>query len=286
MHPPPASNNPAQLLAALLAQAPPPNQQIPLPYMQNNSSVTFPPQLPVSLAPQPTPVAGQSTYGNMPPAPPPVNSNPLAAFMSNPQLNAHGGAGDANVANQMQALQQLAQNPEAFKTVLQALGIPVPQLPAAQVPQLSQVPAALPVPQNTLASFGAQPPYAAQSYDRDEDGYNQRNRSRSPDYKRRRVSPPNRRDSPTYGTYDPHASENDPRGQDDRGRGRGRKGGRNDFRQRSPPASRDSRDEAPIPKSNQPKPLGMDKNIPDGQIKGKLKCNVASHYKTKAMMQY
>jgi protein NRD1 len=191
-------------------------------------------------------------------------------------------APDASVvANQMQALQQLAQNPEAFKTVLQALGIPVPQLPTAPVPQLPQVLAVPPMPQNPLTQFNSQPPYAPQSYDRDEDGYKQRNRSRSPDYKRRRVSPPNRRDSPTYGTYDPHSLESDPRGQDDRGRGRGRKGGRNEYRQRSPPANRDTQNDASIPKSSQPKPLGFDNTIPEGQVKGEFKGLLSSHYMAK-----
>jgi protein NRD1 len=70
-----------------------------------------------------------------------------------------------------------------------------------------------------------------------------RDRSRSPDYQHRR-SPdaPNRRQSPTYGVYDPNAASNgNMQGSDgDRGRGRGKRGGRNDYRQRSPPRRQQS----------------------------------------------
>lgn len=85
----------------------------------------------------------------------------------------------------------------------------------------------------------------SERFDQNEGRY--RDRSRSPDQQRRRTpprkSPPNvnRRESPTYGVYDPSAGPDGntnrfERG--DRGRGRGKqRGGRNDrneYRQRSP----------------------------------------------------
>ncbi|KAF1918257.1 hypothetical protein BDU57DRAFT_537828 [Ampelomyces quisqualis] len=87
---------------------------------------------------------------------------------------------------------------------------------------------------------GAQP----KGYDPNDSRY--RNRSRSPDYQRRqsppRRSPPslNRRESPTYGVYDPNAGpDGNSSNRGERGRGRGKqRGGRNDrneYRQRSPP---------------------------------------------------
>jgi protein NRD1 len=264
--PAPAANNPAQLLAALLNNAPPPNPQVPMPYAQNNTNVTFPPQMPVAPPPQSQHVVGQNGYGQMPPALPPTPSNPLAALFAHmqPNPNPQAPAAEPNaMANQVQALQALAQNPEAFKTVLQALGIPF-QTPAAQTPAMPQM--AVASPQNAMPPSGAHPLYPPAMH-RD-DSHDYRSRSRSPDFKHRRVSPPNRRNSPTYGSYNPHTLENDQHG-DDRG-GRGRKGYRDEYRQRSPPPhGRDMRDDLQLPKSHQPKPFGIDKSIPDGQIKGK-----------------
>jgi hypothetical protein len=77
-----------------------------------------------------------------------------------------------------------------------------------------------------------------------------RDRSRSPEYQPRRQSPnrrspPHRRESPTYGVYDPNVGSdgNITHGNDrDRGRGRGRNRGRgrdrDEYRQRSPPVQR------------------------------------------------
>jgi protein NRD1 len=265
--PPPANNQAAQaqLLAALLAAQQPTNPQVPMQYTQANNAVNFPPQPPVAPPPQSTSVAA-NPYNNMLPVPPPVNSNPLAAFFPNAQQPPQPAA-DSNAANQMQALQALAQNPEAIKTFLAALGIPVPQVPGGQVPQMPQLPVSASMPQSTIpyASGGSQAPQQNQSYGRDDGGFDPRARSRSPDYKRRRVSPPNRRESPTYGTYNPHTSDNGSRGQD--WNRRGRKGDRSEYRQRTP--ERDFRDSPPIPKNRYPKPYGFDATIPEGHIKGK-----------------
>jgi protein NRD1 len=88
-----------------------------------------------------------------------------------------------------------------------------------------------------LYSLGAQNGAAVERYDPHESRY--RDRSRSPDPPHRtsppRRSPPNitRRESPTYGVYDPNAGSDGNANRFERGeRGRGR---RNEYRQRSPP---------------------------------------------------
>lgn len=101
-----------------------------------------------------------------------------------------------------------------------------------------------------------------------------RGRSRSPDYNRRRASPdrrttpPNRRDSPTYGVYEPGTGpdRNGNRNDRDGARGRGRhRGGRNDYRQRTPPPRRQSSPSAP--RGMQPKFLEWDDSLPEDHIK-------------------
>ncbi|KAH0177204.1 hypothetical protein KCU86_g15657, partial [Aureobasidium melanogenum] len=81
-----------------------------------------------------------------------------------------------------------------------------------------------------------------------------------------------RRASPVYGTYDASlaqstqdqaASNSDRRG----GKGRGR-GGRNDYRQRTPPSARTPQaDEPLVPRNINPKWTDMDNTIPPGHIK-------------------
>lgn len=180
----------------------------PLPFPQN----TFPPP-PLGFAPPPPPPA-------------PVVSN------NQPHANA-AQPGDVNqiAAQVLQAMQAGSVTQEQGLQVLNMLaaaqsgGLPIP--PAQQ--------ATLPAPplQN-----GMQPERFEQN------GSRFRDRSRSPDYNRRRQSPrrspPMRRDSPTYGVYDPNAAADANavnRGERNRGRGKNR-GGRNDrneFRQRTPP---------------------------------------------------
>ncbi|OCK79424.1 hypothetical protein K432DRAFT_299923 [Lepidopterella palustris CBS 459.81] len=105
-----------------------------------------------------------------------------------------------------------------------------------------------------------------------------RERSRSPDYKRRRVTPPNRRatppnrrDSPTYGVYDPNAgaegnSTNRSDHERSRGRGRGRSN-RNEFRQRSPPQRRQQSPVVNGTRGMQPKFIEQDNTLPRDTIK-------------------
>jgi protein NRD1 len=120
-------------------------------------------------------------------------------------------------------------------------GAPMPLMQPTVAPQ------DLPLNQNGSHNLGAPNGVSSDRYDPNESRF--RDRSRSPDYQRRQSpahrSPPNvnRRESPTYGVYDPNAgpdgntSNHLERGE--RGRGRGKqRGGRNDrneYRQRSPP---------------------------------------------------
>jgi protein NRD1 len=273
--------------------APQPAQHI----AQPNPAVNFPIPSQAFGQLQLGPVASQVPFPGSsipPPAPAPVaNANPLAAL-----LQPQGGNLDPNaLASQIQLLQAVSQQlgPDGLKTLVAALGIP--QLPLA-------APAPAPAPATSAPAVTPfQPPLAQYSHDmgvsnsangqsygggRDAYSYNPRARSRSPDFKRRRHSPPNRRDSPTYGTYDPGAVHNGggPHSQDDDRSRRGRKGGlrndrnerndrndrndrneRNEYRQRTPPGGRE--DDYPLPPNHQPKPVGYDPKVPEGRIKGK-----------------
>jgi protein NRD1 len=271
----PLANNASNALLAALGLAPPTQQPAnppaPMPYAQNGHNVTFPPQPPA--LPQNGSAMGLPFNGNhVAPLPPQSNTNPLAALFS----GLHGGVpaapADPNALasqiSQIQMIQTLSQlGPDALKTIAAALsggGLQPPPAPAAQVPASSAV---------QQPQYG-QMPQGNQSYGREDAVQDPRARSRSPDFKRNRFSPPNRRDSPTYGTYDPSGpGNNGPRGSEhERGR-RGRRGGRNDYRQRSPPNARD-RDEDSHPRSNQPKPIGFDNKLPEGHIKGTSFCGV------------
>ena len=257
------------LLAALGLAAPtqqPPNPPAPPQFAPNGHNVTFPPQppaLPQNGAPMGLPYNGNHVAAQ----PPPSNANPLAALFAGLQAAPQASPADQSALaaqiSQIQALQALSQlGPDALKTLAAALsggGLQAPPAPAAQPPQYGQM------------------PQGNQSYGREDGGPDPRARSRSPDFKRRRFSPPKRRDSPTYGAYNPSGpGNNGPRGSEhERGR-RGRRGGRNDYRQRSPPNNRD-RDEDSLPRSHQPKPIGFDNKLPEGHIKGISVYRVLSH---------
>ncbi|KAL5395261.1 hypothetical protein PMIN04_001149 [Paraphaeosphaeria minitans] len=216
----------------------------PLPFHQN---AAFPPPPP----------------GFAPPPPPP------APVVTNPQSNGNTAQGVTEMAGQiLQAMQAGTISQEQGLQVLNMLaaaqngGLPAPPSQPAPILQASQV-------QN-----GAQPDRFEQN------GSRFRDRSRSPEYNRRRQSPrrspPARRDSPTYGIYDPNAGPNgDPMNRQDRGdrgRGRGRnRGGRNDHnehRQRTPPPRRGSGgDNASAYQNGSPKFIDWDRTLPRDHIK-------------------
>ncbi|KAL6708260.1 hypothetical protein ACN47E_003184 [Coniothyrium glycines] len=195
------------------------------------------PQAPESSAPPAITSAFPFAQNSAPP-PPPGFVPPLP-----PSANVHAAlppppAGVHDVAGQIiQAMSAGSIAPNQAITILNALaaaqngGLPLPPLQsAAGVQPLPQV-------QNSLQNGGQPDRY-------DPNDSSMRARSRSPDYHRNgspaHRSPPNmnRRNSPTYGVYDPNAGP-DGNAQSDRGdrsRGRGKqRGAKNEYRQRSPP---------------------------------------------------
>jgi protein NRD1 len=256
----------------------PVQQAAPLPppvSMQNGAAQAQPALMPYSqpvmTAPS-GPVPQYSSNGNG--APPAINQNAQAVAH-----NAQQGIVSNTVSNQLQLLQQLQQQlaPEQFAAVVAALagGITLPAPPTQNVappPPVAQQHVAQP-PQN--GSYNGQNGHAQQ---RDDQGYDMqyRERSRSPDYKRRRVTPPNRRESPTYGVYDP-TIQNDPSRQQDydrRGRGRGRAGrqtgDRNEYRQRTPPRERIASPAVTSARAHVPKVIDHDPHLNAGWIKGTI----------------
>jgi protein NRD1 len=202
-----------------------------------------------------------------PPPPPPgfVPPPPIADIQ--PSLPpAPTGAND--VAGQiLQAMSAGTIAPDQAITILNALaaaqngGLP---LPPPQPPIVTQ---ALPQAQSNVQNGGQPDRY-------DQTDSRMRDRSRSPDYQHRRSpvrrSPPipNRRDSPTYGVYDPNAG---PEGnaqrleRGERGRGRGKqRGGRNEYRQRSPPRRQPT---PPRDVYGQSKFIDWDDNLPRDHIR-------------------
>ena len=199
---------------------------------QNGQTNVAPPALPLlqNMVPPPPPP------GFVPPPPPAANVQPA---MPPPPP-----AGMNDLANQiLQAMSAGSIAPDQAIQVLNALAVAQnggASLPPAQPPVIPLAQSlAQPVTQN--GSF-------QQRYEQNDT--KMRDRSRSPDYHRRaspnRRSPPNRRESPVYGAYDPNAAADGSApnlsDRNDRGRGRGKaRGGRNDrneYRQRTPPAQR------------------------------------------------
>ncbi|KAF1829061.1 hypothetical protein BDW02DRAFT_510868 [Decorospora gaudefroyi] len=221
-------------------------------------------------APPAAPSAFPFAQNMVPPPPPGFVPPPPAGSIGQPGLSAPP-AGMENLASQiLQAMSAGSIAPDQAIQVLSALasaqngGMPV--LPS-QPPVVAQSqPQAQIVSQN-----GGQADRYEQSDSR------MRDRSRSPDYQRRRSpmrrSPPNpnRRESPTYGVYDPNAGPDGnakrfERGE--RGRGRGKqRGGRNDrneYRQRSPPRRQPS---PPRAAYGQSKYIEWDESLPCDHIR-------------------
>jgi protein NRD1 len=203
---------------------------------QTNGAPLAPPSLsfPQNMVPPPPP-------GFVPPPPPgPTGQSALPP----PPAGANDMTGQI-----LQAMSAGLIAPDQAIQVLNAMaaaqngGAAMPAMQPTVAPPVAQL-AFQPEPQNLGAQNGTQP----ERYDPNESRF--RDRSRSPDYQRQqsppRRSPPsvNRRESPTYGVYDPNAGPEGNQNRGDRGRGRGKqRGGRNDrneYRQRSPPRRQSS----------------------------------------------
>lgn len=213
---------------------------------------------------------GQGMNQNQNPNPMTAQPNPLAALLPQMQSQAQApvpfampqstaaAAVSPDVQQQIQLIQLMATQgipPDQWATALQLLNPNAPKLAAAGMPNFGQPPQA--------SAWGGQ------NDGRSRDGHGQdfvrsppygRRRSRSPGWDRRRdVSPPRRRDSPVYGEY--HG--------DSPGRNRGDRdrGGRRDYRQRSPPGRRHNSLSPPqaLPPPGQKTILF--ENLPKGMIK-------------------
>ncbi|KAF3034818.1 hypothetical protein E8E12_006921 [Didymella heteroderae] len=179
----------------------------------------------------------------VPPPPPPGFVPPPPPASMQPALPPPPPAGMNDLANQiLQAMSAGSIAPDQAIQVLNALAVAQnggASLPTAQPPVAPQV--------QSPAQPAAQNGISQQRFEQNDT--KMRDRSRSPDYQRRaspsRRTPPNRRESPVYGAYDPNVAADGDSGRsdrNDRGRGRGKaRGGRNDrneYRQRTPPAQR------------------------------------------------
>jgi protein NRD1 len=246
------------------------------------SQAQYAPPVPVAAAiPQsfpgypPQPPPGMQQYMQQLQAPPQaVAPPPIAAAVAaqNQATVAHNAQAAAAAAPALPALNpaQLAAvqsvvsaNPnitaEQLMQILAAMGVPLP----AATPQVAAAPVAVSVSQPP-PPIPPQPQYDTYS--------SQRDRSRSPDYKRRRVTPPAKRESPVYGAYDPNAkSERSGGGEYDRRgeQGRGKGSGRDNVRKRSPPRERmASPSIRGVGHAQNPKPFGHDHTLGGGMIRG------------------
>lgn len=223
---------------------------------QTNAAPPAPPFLQNMVPPPPPP-------GFVPP-PPPAASVPPAMPPPPP-------AGMNDLANQiLQAMSAGSIAPDQAIQVLNALA--VAQNGATLPPSLSAMaPQAQSLAQAAAQNGSLQPRF-------EQNDLKMRDRSRSPDYQRRvspsRRSPPNRRESPVYGAYDPSAvvdgNASNRSDRNDRGRGRGKaRGGRNDrteYRQRTPPGQR----RQPSPPKNaygQSRYIEWDQSLPRDNIR-------------------
>ncbi|KAL7777273.1 hypothetical protein CFE70_007696 [Pyrenophora teres f. teres 0-1] len=206
--------------------------------------------------------------GFMPP--PPTGAMPLGSI-GQPGLPVPP-AGMNELAGQiLQAMSSGSIQPDQAIQVLNALATAQNGGMAMTFSQPSVV-TQTPLQAQSAAQNGGQ----AERYDQNDS--RMRDRSRSPDYQRRRSparrSPPvaNRRESPTYGVYDPNAgpegnAQRFERGERGRGRGKQRGGGRNDrneYRQRSPPRRQPS---PPRAAYGQSKYIEWDDTLPRDHIR-------------------
>ncbi|KAI5265631.1 hypothetical protein E4T47_08478 [Aureobasidium subglaciale] len=265
---------PPQDLAAIMAgatrgyqgqvqQAPPAPYGYPPPPPQQAYGQPYPPPTPIAHMPPayPPQYHTPAPYQQAPPQPPTPSANAGPAsflpphILNNPQIL-------PNVLQLIQGLSQEGIPQEQWGAVLTALYPPPQQAPPAQ------------------DAYPSRSEERGHYRDRSMDRAGGRNRSRSPGPPRNNNSNNNvnnnnnagRRASPVYGTYDASvaqsaqdhaASQSDRRG----GRGRGR-GGRNDYRQRTPPSARTPQsDDTLVPRNINPKWTDMDNSMLPGHIK-------------------
>lgn len=269
------------------ATAPPPTNY-PAPSIQSVPAAYNPPvqpqvtpHIPQSTPMQNLPAQASSTTGAYGQTPqqlgvPPNQPNPPVAAAVNP-LALIAGLMQQAQAQQVQAPQVVAPSNDAMALQLQLLqGLASGQVPQEQIPQVL---AALGISQNSAAPAinSAVPNYPLQNNQLSRDaygssgGYDQaryRDRSRSPESRYRNVSPPARRDSPTYGVY---KAQSDAYGNDRRGKVAKGRSTRTDYRQRSP-VGRGGRQETPTSSSRAPqtKWIEYDQSMPEGHIKGEF----------------
>ncbi|KAF2840338.1 hypothetical protein M501DRAFT_1010473 [Patellaria atrata CBS 101060] len=209
------------------------------------------------------------------------NNYPVPPVASQPAANGQDGNDIAN-ALKLQLAQALISGqvpPEQLQQVLAALSAPAPAA-APSIIQPVSLPTVVPqAPQNVGLGQPDRNDYSSATHNahiREQNNspekHRYRDRSRSPDYKRTRLSPPNRRQSPVYGVYDPDSAairDSSANGDSDRrdgNRGR-RRGNRQDFRQRSPPSSKARPSPPTQPRKMQQKWIEFDRTLPPGTIK-------------------
>lgn len=247
------------------------------PYAQQQTVAPFinpAPAMPAYAAPVSQPAAG--LYG-MPMAPvPQYAATPAYPTQTAPQVPQPVPGGNEMLMQLLQALPHLP--PDQAAQVLAVLPQLMGNAQASVVPPPASTTTVGSVPplQNNQANSNQSNQARDQNLQNGQNGAHDfnnqrhpRDRSRSPDFKGRGASPPRRRDSPTYGVYDPNAAQanNSSRGaeQDRRGRGKGR-GGRNEYRQRTPPPAQ-NRPHSPA-RNMQPKYIDYDRTLPPGHIRG------------------
>lgn len=224
----------------------------------------FPPPPPL-IQPQQPVSNGQATAQPATPLPQAANTQ---AHMVNMLQNFPGGP-----QAMMQFFQQIPQ--EQLPQVLAAMGMaPPPPPPIVSAPSMAMA-------ASTSVPAPAQNGHAADERDyrlREEGANNQHNRDRSqsPDRKRQRMTPPKRRESPTYGAYDPSAAQQNEGGS--QGQQQDRKSRRNqrwrDRKQRNSPQVQQQQGQSQqlpflpnVPAIPANRVVEYDGNLPDGNIK-------------------
>ncbi|EKG11296.1 hypothetical protein MPH_11641 [Macrophomina phaseolina MS6] len=250
------------------------------PHQQNVGPAMTAPSIPPYAA-QPN---GQGNATTMPPVAPVAPIAPAAppANPLMPQAFQNMPGGNEAFMQFIGSLVQQGWSPEQIAQVIAAMsggqGIPgalaAPQAPQAQNGHAQAVPNGQP-----------QPAQDYRSRDDPRDFDRNRDRSRSPDSKRRRSPPVNRRESPTYGVYDPYTGPSIPdgpvgapngaNGQPSSEHGGSRRGGRKNRRNRdkhrNSPAvqQQQQQQQSQQQKSSNPRPkyIQFDQSLPRGNIK-------------------